>query len=46
MTVEFQDRFGQPLPNLTKTITITVPADKHDKAVFISDFTSTTPQNL
>ncbi|MDB6023459.1 MAG: Tetratricopeptide 2 repeat protein [Pedosphaera sp.] len=44
-TVEFQDRFGQPLPNLTKTITINVPADKHDKVVFVSD-TSTTPQNL
>ena len=44
-TVEFQDRFGQPMPNLTKTITLNVTADKHDKVVFVSD-TSTTPQSL
>ena len=44
-TVEFQDRFGNPMPQLTKTITINVPADKHDKVVFVSD-ASTTPQTL
>lgn len=45
VTVEFQDRFGGPMPFLTKTLTINVPADKHDKVVFVSD-TSTTPQSL
>ncbi len=44
-TVEFRDRAGQVLPNLTKSITINVPADKHDKVVFVSD-TSSTPQTL
>ncbi len=44
-TVEFQDRSGQPMPHLTKTITFNVTADKHDKVVFVSD-TSTTPQSL
>jgi hypothetical protein len=44
-TVEFLDQAGQPLANLTKTITIDVSADKHDKVVFVSD-RSKTPQSL
>ncbi len=44
-TVEFLDDAGYSLPNLTKTITINVPADKHDKVVFVCD-ASTTPQSL
>jgi hypothetical protein len=44
-TVEFHDQFGGVLPNLTKTITINVSADKHDKVVFVSD-ASSTPQSL
>ncbi len=44
-TIEFQAEGGAPLPNLTKTITINVPADKHDKVVFVSD-ASITPQTL
>ena len=36
-TVEFRDRAGQVLPYLTKTITLNVPADKHDLVVFVSD---------
>ncbi len=44
-TVEFLDQAGQTLPNLTKTITIDVPADNHDKVVFVSD-RSKTPQTL
>jgi hypothetical protein len=44
-TVEFLDQAGQPLSNLTKTITIDVPADKPDKVVFVSD-RSATPQSL
>ncbi|EEF57738.1 hypothetical protein [Pedosphaera parvula] len=44
-TVEFLDRSGQPMSNLTKTININVPADKSDKVVFVSD-TSITPQNI
>ncbi len=43
-TVEFLDDAGFSLPNLTKTITIDVPAGKHDKVVFVSD-ASTTPQS-
>jgi hypothetical protein len=45
VTVEFQDRFGGPMPYLTKTLNINVPADNHDKVVFVSD-ASTTPQTL
>lgn len=45
ITVEFQDRSGGPMPFLTKTLNINVPADNHDKIVFVSD-ASTTPQNL
>jgi hypothetical protein len=44
-TVEFLDQAGQPLANLTKTITIDVPVDNHDKVVFVSD-RSKTPQSL
>ena len=44
-TVEFLDQAGQSLTNLTKTFTIDVPADNHDKVVFVSD-RSTTPQSL
>jgi hypothetical protein len=44
-TVEFRDRNGYTIPNLTKTLTINVPADGHDKVVFVSD-TSITPQSL
>jgi hypothetical protein len=43
--VDFLDQAGQPLSNLTKTITIDVPADNHDKVVFVSD-RSKTPQSL
>jgi hypothetical protein len=44
-TVEFLDPAGQPLENLTKTITVNIPADNHDKVVFVSD-RSATPQTL
>jgi hypothetical protein len=44
-TVEFLDDAGSSLPNMTKTITINVSADKHDKVVFVSD-SSATPQSL
>ena len=44
-TVEFRDRNGYPLPNLTKSITVNVTADNHDKVVFVSD-RSRTPQTL
>ncbi len=44
-TVQFLDGGGQPMANLTKTITINVAADKHDKVVFVSD-KSITPQTL
>jgi len=40
-TVEFRDAAGRLLPNLTKTVTITVPDDQKDKVVFISDRSST-----
>ena len=43
--VEYQDRDGATLPNFTKHFTVTVTADKKDKAVFVSD-QSVTPQNL
>ena len=42
VTVEFKDATGATNPNLTKTITVNVPADR-DKVVFVSD-SSTTPQ--
>jgi hypothetical protein len=44
-TIEFLNRDGQPVPNLTKNITINVPDDKHDKVVFVSD-ASITPQTI
>jgi hypothetical protein len=44
-TVEFLNSAGQPMSNLTKTITLNVPADKRDKVVFVSD-ASKTPQTL
>lgn len=43
--IEFLDQAGHVLPNLTKTITINVPADGKDKVVYISD-KSTTPQTV
>jgi hypothetical protein len=43
--IEFFNRDGQPMPNLTKNITINVSADKHDKVVFVSD-TSSSPQTI
>lgn len=42
VTVEFNDASSKANPQLTKTITVNVPADR-DKVVFVSD-TSTTPQ--
>ncbi len=44
-TVQFLDAGGRVLPNLTKTVTINVPADGKDKVVFISD-QSLTPQTI
>jgi len=44
-TVEFRDRYGYTIPNLTKTMTINVAADNRDKVVFVSD-RSRTPQTL
>jgi hypothetical protein len=43
--IEFQDAAGRPLSNLTKNITLNVPADPRDKIVFVSD-QSITPQTL
>ena len=45
VTVEFRDGANQVLPNLTKTLTIDIPAEGHDKVVFVSD-QSLTPQTL
>ncbi len=42
VTVEFHDANGKAVQNLTKTLTVNVPAEG-DKVVFVSD-TSTTPQ--
>ncbi len=44
-TVEFRDRNGYVVPNLTKTFTVNVAADNRDKVVFVSD-RSQTPQTL
>jgi tetratricopeptide (TPR) repeat protein len=44
-TVLFTDAGGNALPNLTKSITINVPADGREKIVFVSD-KSSTPQTL
>lgn len=43
--VEFLDPSNRVLPNLTKTIILNVPAGAGDKAVYVSD-KSTTPQTL
>lgn len=43
LTVEFRDASGFPLANLTKTITVNVPAEKRDVVLFVSDH-SQTPQ--
>jgi hypothetical protein len=45
VTIEFLDAAGQVMPNLTKTITVEVPADGKDKVVFVSD-QSLTPQKI
>jgi hypothetical protein len=45
VTIEFLDGGGRLLPDLTKTITINVPANGTDKVVFVSD-QSLTPQTL
>lgn len=42
-TVQFLDAAGQPIPKLTKTITVNVTTTDRDKVVFVSD-SSTTPQ--
>ena len=44
-TVQFHGRYGEVMPNLTKTVTINVPDDKRDKVVFVGD-TSATPLTL
>lgn len=44
-SIKFLDQAGNVLPNLTKTLTINVPADGKDKVVFVSD-KSSTPQSL
>ncbi len=45
VTVDFKDTAGQVLPNFRKTLTVTVPADRKDKVIFVSD-QSSTPQTL
>ncbi|HTL59766.1 MAG TPA: tetratricopeptide repeat protein [Candidatus Limnocylindrales bacterium] len=45
INVEFRDPAGAVNPNLTKTLTVQVPADGKDKVIFVSD-RSVTPQNL
>jgi tetratricopeptide (TPR) repeat protein len=45
VTVEFLDPAGQVLANLTKTLTVEVPADGKDKVIFVSD-QSVTPQKI
>jgi hypothetical protein len=45
VTVEFLDSAGRIIQNLTKTVTLTVDSEAHDKVVFLSD-TSLTPQTL
>jgi hypothetical protein len=45
VTVEFLDQSGRIVQNLTKTVTLTVDSESHDKVVFLSD-TSLTPQTL
>ena len=43
--VHFHDAGGRVVPNLTKTITVEVPADGKDKVIFVSD-QSLTPQTI
>jgi hypothetical protein len=43
--VEFFDQYGNPLPNLAKTITLNVPSDGKDTIVFVGD-NSSTPQTV
>ncbi len=45
VTVEFDNAAGTALSNLTKTITLNVPADGKDTVVFVSD-QSITPQTI
>jgi hypothetical protein len=45
VTVEFHNAAGQVLPQLTKTLTVDVPADGKDKVIFVSD-QSLTPQKI
>ena len=45
VTVQFLNASGQVLGNLTKSLTVNVPATDRDKVVFVSD-NSTTPQSL
>jgi len=45
ITVDFRNGNGAVLSNLTKTLTVDVPADGKDKVIFVSD-QSLTPQTL
>jgi hypothetical protein len=45
LTVQFLDRSGRVLSNLTKTINLNITTTEHDKVVFVSD-NSVTPQSL
>ena len=45
VTVEFHDAAGRVLSNLTKVLTVEVPADGKDKVVFVSD-QSISPQKI
>ncbi|HWQ90442.1 MAG TPA: hypothetical protein VN673_02135, partial [Clostridia bacterium] len=45
VTIQFKDLAGNPVPSLTKTITVNVPSERGDKVVFVSD-QSSTPQNI
>lgn len=45
INVQFHDGAGNPVPGLTKTITVEVPADGSDKVIFVSD-QSLTPQTI
>jgi len=45
ITVDFRDASGLVIPNLTKTLTVDVPADGKDKVIFVSD-QSLSPQTI
>jgi hypothetical protein len=45
VTVQFLDREGRVVSNLTKTINLNITTTEHDKVVFVSD-KSVTPQTL